>query len=99
MERVAGLEPASSAWKAEAQPLYHARRSGPALDLAFGAAPKSRGYESRALLVELGQNGSETENRTRVGRLPSACSATELSQNELNSVVSRNYPGVRNPFT
>ena len=74
------------------------------MDLAFGAAPKSRGYESRALLVELGQNGSETENRTRVGRLPSACSATELSQNELNPVVVSdhgrlNYPGVRNPFT
>lgn len=27
MERAAGIEPASLAWKAKAQPLYHARKN------------------------------------------------------------------------
>jgi hypothetical protein len=57
-------------------------------DLARRIELRSRRYECRVLPTELRQSGSESENRTRVGRLPRACSATELSQSDLSQRMS-----------
>ena len=56
LERVVGFEPTSSAWKAEAQPLYHTRVRGKNLAGTVGLEPTTIRLTAERSTTELHPN-------------------------------------------